>query len=282
MERFPPRLFLIGAQKAGTTSLAFLLDQHPDIAVSNPKEPGYFNANYDRGMAWYRSCFPADLPALLVDASTGYTMAPADASGSGEPHLAADRIKELSPDARFIYVLRDPVDRTISSIQHDQRAGRLGKSPVREIVSANPFYTDVSRYFRQIAPYLERFPRDRFLFIDFRDLSSDPVATFRRCVAFAGLDPSKAAPELGTPKNSAFQFNRIGRGIFRLLPGDNIADRAIRGVKRVTPPIVHRAVKSALTQPPEAVSEDDRRWISQLFKADNAEMEALAGFRFYR
>ncbi len=111
-DAFPPRLYLIGAQKAGTTTLAFLLDQHPDIALSDPKEPGYFVDPDAKGLEWYRGCFPAKLPAMLLDASTGYTMM---AAQSGADDSVPLRIKAAAPDARFIYVLRDPVDRTISA-----------------------------------------------------------------------------------------------------------------------------------------------------------------------
>lgn len=291
MAAFPPQLYLIGAQKAGTTSLAYLLDQHPDIAVSNPKEPGFFNQRYGDGMEWYRRCFPRELPALLVDASTGYTMATVNGAGrqretDGAGDAAADavprRIKEGAPEAKFIYVLRDPVDRTVSAYQHDRRVGRLGKATLREAVAAMPFYADVSRYHQQIAPFLRHFPRERFLFVDFASLSADPAGVARDCIAFAGLDPEKAPLALGGPKNAAFQFNGLGRRFFNLFPDERAASRFVGAVKRLTPGAVHRVAKAALTRQAEPVSPADREWLAGLFAADNPAMEALAGFRFYR
>ena len=55
---FPPQAYLIGAEKAGTTTLAFLLNQHADIQLAESKEPNYFTYEWDRGIDWYRSCFP--------------------------------------------------------------------------------------------------------------------------------------------------------------------------------------------------------------------------------
>jgi hypothetical protein len=280
---FPPKLFLIGAQKAGTTSLAYLLDQHPDIAVSNPKEPGFFTQHYEKGTGWYRNCFPADLPRLLVDASTGYTMQPVSGhDGNHDPGRVPRRIKAHSPDARFVYVLRDPVDRTISAYHHDRRAGRLSNSTLREAVSATPFYMDVSRYQRQIAPYLAEFPRERFLFVSFDELTRDPLRVARHCIEFAGLDAGRASLRLEEPKNAAFQFNGLGRLFFNLFPDERAASRFVGTAKSLVPPVLHRALKAAMTKQPDAVSDADRRWLSQQFSGDNRAMETLTGLRFFR
>ncbi len=280
---FPPKLFLIGAQKAGTTSLAYLLEQHPDIAVSNPKEPGFFTQHYEKGTAWYRNCFPADLPRLLVDASTGYTMEPVSGDDSGRvTGLVPRRIKAHAPDARFVYVLRDPVDRTISAYQHDRRAGRLANSTLREAVSAAPFYTDASRYHRQITPYLAVFPQERFLFVSFDELTQDPLRVARRCMEFAGLDAGRVSLRLEEPKNAAFQFNGFGRLFFNLFPDERAVSRFVGTVKGLVPPVMHRALKAAMTKPPDAVSEADRHWLSQQFSGDNQAMETLTGLRFFR
>ena len=276
---FPPRLYLIGAQKAGTTSLAYLLGQHPDIVLSDPKEPGFFAANYDKGLAWYRRCFAAERAPVMLDASTGYTMASVG-QGAGDDTVPK-RIWACAPDARFIYVLRDPVERTISAYRHDRRAGRL-HGGLRDAVASHPFYADVSRYRRQIEPFLAHFPLDRFLFVDFRELSDDPVGVARRCIAFAGLDPDAAALDLGAPKNAAFQFNGIGRMFFTLFPDERAASRFVGFVKGMTPPAVHRLAKGAMTRAPDRIDEAERRWLAGLFEAENRAMESLAGFRFYR
>ena len=55
---FPPEVYLIGAQKAGTTTLAYLLSQHPDICVAKNKEPHYFTGNSSKDLACYQKQFP--------------------------------------------------------------------------------------------------------------------------------------------------------------------------------------------------------------------------------
>lgn len=105
---------------------------------------------------------------------------------------------------------------TAAASRHDRRAGRLSDT-LRGAVSAKPFYAEVSLYRQQIALYLAHFPRDRFLFMDFAELATNPVAVARCCIAFAGLDPGRAALELDTPKNASFQFNGLGRAAFALV-----------------------------------------------------------------
>lgn len=277
-DAFPPKLLLIGAQKAGTTTLAFLLDQHPDIALSDPKEPGFYVSAFDKGLEWYRNCYPSRLPAVLLDASTGYTMAPVH---NGCDDTVPRRIKETVPDAKFIYVLRDPVDRTISAYWHDRRSGRL-TDDLRRTVDREPFYVNVSYYHKQLAAYLQHFPRERFLFVDFAELSRDPVGVAERCIAFAGLDPVQGQLQFDEPRNQSFQFNGLGRIFFKLFPSERSASRFVGAVKSLTPGFIHRLAKKLLTTSTAETRDTDRSWLAERFREDNRLMEALCGFRFYR
>ena len=70
-----PNFLMIGAAKAGTTFLAGLLAQHPQIAISNPKEPKFFSTYWNHGWDWYRNCFvDAAGRDVLGDASTQYSI----------------------------------------------------------------------------------------------------------------------------------------------------------------------------------------------------------------
>src|SRR5579871_4715010 len=106
---FPPQAFLIGAQRAGTTSLSGLLDQHPDIVLSTPKEPDFFSVNWEEGLGWYRSRFHRDA-TILLDASVSYTMTGRDDASGTLPDTVPSRILETSPHAKFIYLVRDPAE----------------------------------------------------------------------------------------------------------------------------------------------------------------------------
>ena len=54
---FPPEALIIGAMKAGTTSLASWLDHHPKVTLSRPKEAAYFTRDWERGLRWYEDKF---------------------------------------------------------------------------------------------------------------------------------------------------------------------------------------------------------------------------------
>src|SRR3954453_2005537 len=97
-----PRIFVIGAAKAGTSSLARWLDDHPDVAVARQKEVNFFSYDpvWNHGGEWYASQFPAN--AVGWDPSPSYLPAPE----------AAGRMHQTQPAARIIALLRDPVERT--------------------------------------------------------------------------------------------------------------------------------------------------------------------------
>src|SRR6266576_1441922 len=93
---FPPEALIIGAQKSGTTTLAYLLNQHPMIELADRKETDFFTDNWERGIDWYRSCF-LQQKAILMDASVGYTMADVGPNAPPDADIVPKRISEISP-----------------------------------------------------------------------------------------------------------------------------------------------------------------------------------------
>ena len=73
---FPPQLYLIGTQKGGTSYLASLIGQHPEICLAEPKEPQFYTSHWDKGLDWYRGRFADPDAPVLLDASTSYTASP--------------------------------------------------------------------------------------------------------------------------------------------------------------------------------------------------------------
>src|SRR4051812_36085465 len=97
-----PNLIIIGAARAGTTSLYHYLRSHPEIWMSPEKELYFFveDHNWKRGIEWYERHFPAGTP-VRGEASTFYTHFPIR---PGVP----ERIAALLPSAKLIYLVRDP------------------------------------------------------------------------------------------------------------------------------------------------------------------------------
>lgn len=129
-----PEVVIIGVKRGGTTSLFRDLERHPAMMPlvpsarrlplrENMKGVHYFDGDLHRSMRWYRSHFAAEPARALRARSAGATFA-AEASPYYFFHpLAAGRAAEALPDAVFVVMLRDPVERTISHWAEQTRNG---------------------------------------------------------------------------------------------------------------------------------------------------------------
>jgi hypothetical protein len=188
-----PNFLVIGAQKAGTTSLFRYLGEHPDVFVPAVKEPHFFDGHvaWRRGLAWYESLFDGAGDALAVgEASTSYTMHPAVA---GVP----ERVAGVLPEARLVYVVRHPVERMRSSWVHAVSRG-VERRPVGEALLADRRYLDMSRYAHQLEQYLAWFPPSQLLVVTAEDLRDRRAETLRRVLEFLGVQAGREPPNLGT------------------------------------------------------------------------------------
>lgn len=194
-----PGLFVIGAMKSGTTYLNKLLGAHPAIFMCTPEEPTYFidpeqlrdlwpeawDLGFWRSEAHYLRLFQDCGDALyLGEASTNYTKRPLV---SGVP----ERLYEFNPEARFIYLMRDPIERTISHYWHMVRY-HAEQRPMLEAIQSDPQYLDVSHYAMQLTPWLDLFGPDSVAILTFEHLTHDPVGTMRLIYEWLCLDPSQA------------------------------------------------------------------------------------------
>lgn len=177
-----PDFFIIGAMKSGTSSLHHYLASHAEICMSVPKEPNYFSKRrffFHKSPGWYRSLF-GDQRLLKGESSTAYSKYPTI------KHVP-ERICASVPHAKFIYLLRDPVERTISHVTHDILEGFLRPEPtidpyVRDFEKS--IYLQYSRYLLQLRQYERVFPPDRLLLLSAEALHKAPRAVLSRVCAF--------------------------------------------------------------------------------------------------
>jgi Sulfotransferase domain len=184
-----PTFVVIGAMKAGTTSLHHYLGGHPEVFVTATKELHYFVAekNLGRGPAWYARQFRDAGDARAVgETSPDYAKFPVH---RGVPA----RMAALVPDVRLVYVVRDPVDRIRSHYLHDLARGRE-RRPLAEAVPGNEHYLAPSRYAVQVQQYLDHFASDQLLVVRSEDLRADRGATMARVHAFVGVTPRPDLP----------------------------------------------------------------------------------------
>jgi hypothetical protein len=134
-----PDFLIIGAHRAGTTSLSRYLDQHPCVAARFPRAQDikgvrYFDESYFRGIDWYRSHFPTAAYRTYLQRLHGSAAVVGDASAYYLFHpLAPERAARALPDAKVIVLLRDPIERAYS---HWNRERRTGKEPLERFEDA--------------------------------------------------------------------------------------------------------------------------------------------------
>jgi hypothetical protein len=285
---FPPEAFLIGAQKAGTTTLAELLDQHPRITVSDPKEPDFFTRNWDRGLGWYRTVFRGPEDTVYLDASPSYSAGPlaADPEHVARQHAnpraaAPERIRTINPNARFIYLLRDPVARTYSSYWHRVRAGEERRS-FREAITNDPFYLQTSDYHGQLLRYLRYFPLGAFLLLLFEELRDDPVGVARRCFEFLSVQPEGYSVVLDAPRNPTYLYSNAGLVLTRLFPSWQTGKATTRLAKRILPRRVQSLARRVLTKETPPMADDDRAYLVAYFREPNQRLRELTGISLDR
>jgi hypothetical protein len=241
-----PEFLIIGAQKAGTTSLHTYLCAHPQIAPPTAKEVHYFDLRYRLGGAWYRAHFPVRDPSQLSGESSPYYL---------YHPLVPSRVAQDLSDCKFIVLLRNPVDRAISHYHHAVAYGRE-PLPLREALEAEPArlageeekiladpryrsdahqnysYVARGRYIEQVKRWLGHLGRDRFLFLSAEELFVDPGRIIAESQAFLGLDT--IPPEDLKPRNArsymrvadetrdwlAATFSADNRALYELLGRD--------------------------------------------------------------
>lgn len=183
---FLPNFFIIGAAKAGTTSLFYYLDQHPDIFMARQKELHFFcDPDYRDWLPLYLAEFPVDAP-VRGEASTLYTRSPAI---PGVP----ERIASLVPDARLVYLVRDPVERALASWREERfhvTERRPAEEAFRNPEDPHNAYVAASRYAQQLQGYLDHFPAEQVLVLDQQELATSAAAVVDRVVSFLGLEPA--------------------------------------------------------------------------------------------
>lgn len=193
-----PNFFIIGAQKAGTSTLHRLLQQHPAVFMCDPKEPHYFSADrqWQQGADWYRSLFAGAGPAVAVgEASTSYAM---------YPHYAGvvERLTAAVPAPRLVYILREPVARMRSAYLHALASGAETR-PLAVALREDPRYLLTSCYALQLEQWLGRVPRERILVLSLEQLRDDPQRVLERLLSFLGVDPGWRPPAVPTENPSA-------------------------------------------------------------------------------
>jgi hypothetical protein len=292
-----PNFFILGAAKSGTTSLYHGLEKHPQVHLSTPKEPYFFEDEYEQGPEFYwRTYFAAGWAGqpLIGDARAAHLYLP----------YVPQRIYATVPDARLVAILRNPVERAFShwwmqrcygreplgfdealrenrqaidngDSYEGERAERLWRAhiaPERDArglrpVSARPFI-EAGHYADHLERYLRYFPRSQLCILFHDDLRRAPLETMRRLYEFLGLDPADLR---SAPARENVALTGFSRPLFEV-------SNRLR-LDRVVPRKVLSILRTALSQigSRPQMSPQSRDWLRDHYEPHNRRLEALVG-----
>lgn len=167
--------------KCATSTLHEQLGRRGAFFVTEPKEPNFFNDDelYASRFDWYKDLFSTAHPDQICgESSTHYTKLPTYQN-------TAARIRKHTPDARFVYVMRHPVERIVSHYIHEWTEGRASSSISRDVL-ADVQYVSYSSYARQLEPYLDLFGKEKVLPVFFEHLTTNKAKELERIARFLG------------------------------------------------------------------------------------------------
>jgi hypothetical protein len=232
-----PNFFIVGAPKCGTTALYDYLAAHPDVFMSRRKELTFFPRDLDEGTPADDGYFTRDLATYLgwFAEWNGEKRIGEGSVWSLYSEVAAQGIKEFSPQARIIMMLRNPVEMAYSL--HAQRLASgaetvdsftealalEGQRAEGKRIPRNAFvvkglqYREVARYADQVRRYLDEFGRDQVLILFFEDFTADPAGAYRQVCQFLDIDAS-FAPQFERVNANTVVRSRLLRNALRFKP----------------------------------------------------------------
>jgi predicted nucleic acid-binding protein len=286
-----PNFFIVGAPKCGTTALYAYLAQHPDVFMSDPKEPHYFGSDLDfryrrrPSVEQYQSYFAdAGVASRIGEGSVWYLYSA----------RAADEIAEAVPEARVIVMLRDPVE-MIPSLHSqfvynghedlsltDALAAEADRAEGRRIPPHANFprgllYRRVAAYAPQLGRFLDRFGRDRVHVIVYDDFKADVAASYRDTLTFLGVDAGHR-PDFAVVNASKRSRNVAARHLLNDPP-----EWVRKAARRIAPQRMRRRLyRSAVSLNTEAAERDRLTGVAaerlrSEMKEVNRQLETLLG-----
>jgi Sulfotransferase domain len=230
-----PNFIILGTQKAGTRWMLNMLIQHADVFMPT-YEVHYFDRpdNYARGPEWYASHFAdARQETAIGEKTPSYLI-----MDKKDPLGMPARIHDLVPDAKLIAILRNPVERAISAINHHIRVGYLAADidldeVVPRFIEEDRVYIRYGYYHRHLTAYRQFFdPAQMLVLIYEDDVVAQPLHTLQRVCSFIGVDP--AFPFAGLEKRyNEGRLSSFGLKLIQRLPrGKHATARLMAGVER--------------------------------------------------
>lgn len=280
-----PNFFIAGAPRAGTTSLYNYLLQHPQIYLSKVKEPHYFafkeqpsftgpedlsvlNSYYVSNREEYKKLFlTGSTYKAIGEASAQYLYS----------NVAAKKIKEEIPDAKFIIILRNPVDRAYSHYLRMLSHGRENIQDFEKALEAEPervannwswawHYRGVSLYSDQIKRYLDEFSLDKLKIIEFKSFKENTEKTLDEICQFLEVSNFNFESLKHYNKSGVFPTNWLRR---------ITSHKGVRLVGKQLPTSMKKFIKNHFYKKPKLSIKDRQRITEKYFRDDLLKLQEM-------
>jgi len=256
-----PDFLIVGAMKAGTTTVKDYLKKHSDVFIPQNELFFFSSSDYNKGLKFYGKFFEDYSNEKVVgEKTTTYSYDPA----------VPKRIFDFNPEIKLIWVLRDPVTRSYSNYWHSVKQGRerlsfeesikKEKNRIRKDIFKG--YIKRSIYIEQIDRYLEYFSLDQMHFIVFEEMIKKQNAELKRLAEFLGIEHQEVKKEIQSnvtylPKSINIEY--ISCKLF----GNTFPHKIIHKLNR----------KSSNGYPP--MKEETRKYLRNYFTAYNIQLQEL-------
>jgi Sulfotransferase family len=295
---FLPNFLIVGTGKAGTTSLYHYLRQHPQIFMSEIKEPCYFASEVrienlapshlrhirrqarkvQRPAEWIISKWD-DYVKLFENVESQTAVGEASVVYLWS-RTAPENIASRIPGAKIVMILRDPVNRAFSQYLHQLSVGLI-RCTFREhvekamrrndqkITAYNPFL-EVGLYYQQVKRYFDRFPKENIRIYWFEEAWREPERLFADLFQFLGVDAAfrpdmsqrsleRKAPRLATLNYVAKRFDLTHR----------LRDAVPSGLRKSLSSVLFRRGRSV------AIDPKDRKYLIDYYREDIVNLAAF-------
>ena len=291
MTYFYPNLFIPGAAKSGTTSLHELLDYHPDVCMSNIKEPVYWNSDFNnpKRVTWYSNLFKNKEAKIIGESTTSYMYFPE----------FIENIKEhFETTPKFIFILRNPIDRCHSHywwmVGRNQEKKTFKESVdfdmkrVYENYSYVPdYYYHFGLYGKWIGHFYTHFNSDNIKIISLENLIENRVETLNDCFKFLGISTLNNIPSIQANPTDKLKYPKLYHFIKKsvrcrykytkfakyLLPSKHI--ERLKEKMRSTP-LIHE--RKSFSYP--KLTSEERLWLKNIYSKDVNKLKQITGLPF--
>lgn len=294
MKHFFPNFFVPGAAKSGTSTLHSLLDLHPDICMSKIKEPVYWDSQNlndfsSKKKRWYSNLFYDKSALIFGESTTSYMF---------YPNFTTNIIKHYKTAPKFIFILRNPIDRCYShyswliGLDIEKRGFKQAiEQDIKRKFKPYNYFPDYYYHFGLYAKWLTQFYKNfgfrNIKIITLEDLKSNRLNTLNECFSFLGLKPLDDIPEIILNKTGKLKYPRIYHFNLKYLGGkfkisrfikSFLTDKSYIRLKNKLKKYDFLSNKRTFEYP--KISKEQRRFLQKLYHDDVKKLKKLTGQYF--